>query len=60
MNNPSRSKSDADLVIDKAAAQEIKRYIRAEILTHNVDMEMIAKRLFDLDAQFMSKNLKIK
>jgi hypothetical protein len=60
MTNPSRAKSETDKELDKAAAQEIKRYIKAEMLTHNIDMESVAKRLTDLGRPISEQGLKNK
>ena len=60
MTNPTRAKSDADKELDAAAAQEIKRYIKAEMLVHNVDMATVAKRLTDLGRPISEQGLKNK
>ncbi|WDE07719.1 hypothetical protein SG34_012965 [Thalassomonas viridans] len=60
MNKPSRTKSDAEKELDAAAAKEIKRHIKAEMLTHNVDMATVAERLTAMGRAISEQGLRNK
>lgn len=60
MNNPSRAKSDTEKELDAEAASEIKRHIKAEMLTYNVDMKTVAERLTGMGRAISEQGLKNK
>jgi hypothetical protein len=60
MNNPSRVKTNAEKESDAAAAKEIKRHIKAEMLRLNVDMETAAKRLSEMGRTISEQGLRNK
>jgi len=60
MTNPSRAKSSSEKELDAAAAKEIKRHIKAEMLTHNVDMRTVAEHLTEMGRVISEQGLKNK
>ena len=60
MNNPSRAKSNIEKELDVEAASEIKRHIKAAMLTNNVDMKTVAERLTKIGREISEQGLKNK
>jgi hypothetical protein len=60
MTNPSRAKSIVEIELDKAAAKEMKRHIKAEMLTHNIDIKTVAERLTSMGRTISEQGLKNK
>lgn len=60
MTNPSREKSDITKELDIAAADEIKRHIKVEMLRCNVDMATVAERLTAMGRVISEQGLKNK
>jgi hypothetical protein len=60
MTNPSRAKSSAEKELDAAAAKEIKRYIKAQMLKHDVDMKVVSERLTAMGRPISEQGLKNK
>jgi hypothetical protein len=60
MTNPSRAKSSTEKELDAEVAKEIKRYIKSEMLRHNVEMKTVAERLTKMGRTISEQGLKNK
>lgn len=60
MSNPTRAKSSSEKELDVMAEKEIKRHIKAEMLTNNVDMKTVAERLTQMGRDISEQGLKNK
>ena len=60
MKRPTRTKSETEQQLDIDASSEIKRHIKVEMLTHNVDMKTVAERLTEMGRHISEQGLKNK
>ncbi len=56
----SRSKTEQEKELDKVAAKDIKRHIKAEMLSNDIDHETVAARLTEMGRPITAQGLKNK